>query len=579
MSTGSINFFSCPHFEQYNDTPSSKKYIKAAIPRVLVTMDEAYEKFKGIITVKEFENLIKEKIENVGGLLTREGAIAIIAAEHGIDLGIKEERERIKIKELQEGMNNISIVGRVKKIYPVKEFENGRVGNIIIDDETGEIRVALWNDRTKILEKLKVGTIIEIKHGYIKKGFRDALDLNIGNRGVVEISNISLDLPEIEENIMKIGEIHEELRDISVAGRVKSISDVREFEKIDGGTGKVGSIILADDTGETRVSFWNEKTDTLNNIKKNDILLLENVYTKEGFNGHEVHVGWQTSIQINPENIDLPEIKEEFVKIAYVKEGTANVQGTVKEVLGVKTFEKIDGGTGKVGSIILADDTGEIRTVVWNEKADVLENISSGILLKIGNARAKEGMEGLEIHVNRDTELSVDISYEKKIKNLEKGEIEIVGRISKIEDNGFFLIDESGEVFVETNEKYNRGDLVKVSGEFGDNIIAKEIEKLEIPFPTLEELKTPKRGRIGDTGMVIARGVVKSKIEGEECCKIVIDDGIEEMEGIVFGSPESGEEYLFKCMVDDSKFTCYDFQKIDILREAHIILERVGENG
>lgn len=470
MSTGSINFFSCPHFEQYNDTPSSKKYIKAAIPRVLVTMDEAYEKFKGIITVKEFENLIKEKIENVGGLLTREGAIAIIAAEHGIDLGIKEERERIKIKELQEGMNNISIVGRVKKIYPVKEFENGRVGNIIIDDETGEIRVALWNDRTKILEKLKVGTIIEIKHGYIKKGFRDALDLNIGNRGVVEISNISLDLPEIEENIMKIGEIHEELRDISVAGRVKSISDVREFEKI-------------------------------------------------------------------------------------------------------------DGGTGKVGSIILADDTGEIRTVVWNEKADVLENISSGILLKIGNARAKEGMEGLEIHVNRDTELSVDISYEKKIKNLEKGEIEIVGRISKIEDKGFFLIDESGEVFVETNEKYNRGDLVKVSGEFGDNIIAKEIEKLEIPFPTLEELKTPKRGRIGDTGMVIARGVVKSKIEGEECCKIVIDDGIEEMEGIVFGSPESGEEYLFKCMVDDSKFTCYDFQKIDILREAHIILERVGENG
>ena len=542
-------------------------------------MDEAYEKFKGIITVKEFENLIKEKIENVGGLLTREGAIAIIAAEHGIDLGIKEERERIKIKELQEGMNNISIVGRVKKIYPVKEFENGRVGNIIIDDETGEIRVALWNDRTKILEKLKVGTIIEIKHGYIKKGFRDALDLNIGNRGVVEISNISLDLPEIEENIMKIGEIHEELRDISVAGRVKSIFDVREFEKIDGGTGKVGSIILADDTGETRVSFWNEKTDTLNNIKKNDILLLENVYTKEGFNGHEVHVGWQTSIQINPENIDLPEIKEEFVKIAYVKEGTANVQGTVKEVLGVKTFEKIDGGTGKVGSIILADDTGEIRTVVWNEKADVLENISSGILLKIGNARAKEGMEGLEIHVNRDTELSVDISYEKKIKNLEKGEIEIVGRISKIEDKGFFLIDESGEVFVETNEKYNRGDLVKVSGEFGDNIIAKEIEKLEIPFPTLEELKTPKRGRIGDTGMVIARGVVKSKIEGEECCKIVIDDGIEEMEGIVFGSPESGEEYLFKCMVDDSKFTCYDFQKIDILREAHIILERVGENG
>ncbi|RLF93246.1 hypothetical protein DRN45_05765 [Thermococci archaeon] len=542
-------------------------------------MDEDYEKFKGIISEEEFENLIKEKIKNVGGLLTREGAVAIIAAEHGIDLGIKEKKERIKIKELQEGMNNISIIGRVKKIYPIKEFENGRVGNIILDDETGEIRVALWNDRTKILEKLKVGTIVEIKHGYIKKGFRDALDLNVGNRGVVEISNISMDLPEIEEKMMKIGDINEELRDISVAGRVKAIFDVREFEKIDGGTGKVGSIILKDDTGEIRVSFWNEKTDILDRIKKNDILLLENVYTREGFNGYEIQAGWQTNVRTNPEDIDLPEIKEEFVKIAYLKEGAVNVRGAVKEVLGVKTFEKIDGGTGKVGSIILADETGEIRAVIWNEKADILENISSGVKIKIENARVKEGMEGLEIHVNRSTELSVDISYEKKIKNLEKGKVEIMGRISKIEDKGFFLMDESGEIFVETNEKYNMGDIVRVSGEFSEKIIAKEIEKLEIPFPSLEELKNPKRGKIGDKGMVIVRGVVKSKIEGEECCGVVIDNGIEEMEGIVFGSPKIGEEYLFKCMVNNSKFTCYDFQKIDILREAYIILDRVGENG
>jgi len=247
--------------------------------------------------------------------------------------------------------------------------------------------------------------------------------------------------------------------------------------------------------------------------------------------------------------------------------------------LGVKTFEKIDGGTGKVGSIILADETGEIRAVIWNEKADILENISSGVKIKIENARVKEGMEGLEIHVNRSTELSVDISYEKKIKNLEKGKVEIMGRISKIEDKGFFLMDESGEIFVETNEKYNMGDIVRVSGEFSEKIIAKEIEKLEIPFPSLEELKNPKRGKIGDKGMVIVRGVVKSKIEGEECCGVVIDNGIEEMEGIVFGSPKIGEEYLFKCMVNNSKFTCYDFQKIDILREAYIILDRVGENG
>ena len=433
-------------------------------------MDEAYEKFKGIISKDELEKLIKNKIESVGGLLTREGAIAIIAAEYGIDLGIEEKKERIKIKDLQEGMNNVSVIGRVKRIYPMREFENGKVGNIVIEDDTGEIRVALWNDRTKILEKLKKGAIIEIKHGYVKKGFRDTLDLNVGTRGTVELSNVSLDLPEIEEKTMKIGEINEDLRDITVTGRVKSIFDIREFERI-------------------------------------------------------------------------------------------------------------DGGTGKVGSIILKDDTGEIRVVLWNEKADIVENISEETDISIENARVKEGMDGLEVHVNRSTGLSVEIPCERKIKNLKRGKVEITGRVSEVDENGFFLMDESGEIFVETEEKYKTGDLIRVSGEFNENILPERIEKIEMPFPTLEELKNPKRGKIGDQGMVILRGVVKSRIDGEECCEVLIDDGMEEMRGIVYGYPEPGEEYLFKCMVNNNKFICYEFQKIDILREAKIILNRVGGNG
>lgn len=545
-------------------------------------MDEAYKKFKGIIGEEEFENLIEEKIDNVGGLLTREGAVAIIAAEHGIKLGTEKERkkrERIKIEELQEGMNDISIIGRIKKIYPIKEFDTGKVANLIIDDESGDIRVALWNEKTEMLKKVEVGTVVEIKHGYVKKGFRDSLDLNIGKRGNLKISDISLDLPEIEDSGKKIGEIDEEMRDISVAGRVKNIFDIREFETVDGRKGKVGSIILMDGTGELRASFWNEKTETLNDIKKNDIVLLENVYTKEGFSGYEVHVGWQTLITVNPDGIDLPEIKEEFVKIEYLKEGTANLRGVIKETLGVKSFEKIDGGTGRVGNLILSDDTGEIRVTLWNEKTNLLENISEGVELKIGNARVKEGMEALEVHVNNSTEISMDLSYEKRIINLKKGDVEIAGRVLKIVNDGFSLVDESGEVLVETDKEYKKGELVKVVGEFEDTIKAVKIEKIETPFPSIKELKNPRRGHIGDEGLVMVRGVVKSKAEGDECCRVMLDDGKNEMGGITFGAPEVGREYIFKCTVNNHEFTCYNFQKIDTLKEAYRILDRVGENG
>ncbi len=562
--------------------PPSKKYIKYVTSKGMVRMDEVYEKFEGIITEEELESLIEEKIKNVGGLLTREGAIAIIAAEYGVDLGIEEEKkEKIKIEELHEGMNDVSVAGRVKKIYPIKTFDNGKVGNIILDDETGEIRVALWNEKTKILDTLDVGTTVEIKHGYVKEGFRDMLDLNIGKRGTIEISDISLDLPEIEKKMMRIGEIDEELRDVSVVGRVKNVFDIREFEKIDGGKGKVGNIILMDDTGEKRATFWNENTEILNKIKKNDVLLLENVYTKEGFNGYEIHAGWQTHVKINPEiAVDLPEVKEEYVKIEYVQEGTTNIKGEVKRILGVKSFEKIDGGTGKVGSMVLEDTTGEIRVVMWNEKTKMLENLSPGMSLRIENGRVKEGMEGLEVHVNNTTDVAVDIAYEKKIQNLEPGKVEMIGRVSSVEDGGFSLMDESGEIFVETEESPNEGELVKVTGELDDTLTAKEIETIEQEFPTLKELKTPERGKIGDKGMVTIRGVVKSKVEGEECCRVVLDDGQGEVSGVIFGAPEVGEEYLFKCMIkNNNKFACYDFQEVDILKEAYRLLDRVGRNG
>jgi len=61
------------------------------------------EYFEAMMTKEKFVNLIKEKIESVSGLLTVQGAIAIIAAEHRIDLSIS--RKQIILEKNKNSKN------------------------------------------------------------------------------------------------------------------------------------------------------------------------------------------------------------------------------------------------------------------------------------------------------------------------------------------------------------------------------------------------------------------------------------------------------------------------------------------
>lgn len=72
-----------------------------------------------------------------------------------------------KIKELKVGMNKVDVVGKIKEIGNAVEFEsNGkkaRVANAIIKDDSGEIKLIIFNDD---IDNMKVGNKIKIIGGY-----------------------------------------------------------------------------------------------------------------------------------------------------------------------------------------------------------------------------------------------------------------------------------------------------------------------------------------------------------------------------------------------------------------------------
>ena len=73
---------------------------------------------------EEIERKVEAKRAKLSGLVSKEGAAQIIAAELGINL----DNERLKISELLQGMRRAKIIGKVINISPVRSFnKNGRV--------------------------------------------------------------------------------------------------------------------------------------------------------------------------------------------------------------------------------------------------------------------------------------------------------------------------------------------------------------------------------------------------------------------------------------------------------------------
>ena len=116
----------------------------------------------------EVERRVEAKKAKLSGLISKEGAAQIIAAE----LGISFEDQDLKISELMPEMKRVNVMGKVIEMFPVREFSKngreGKVANFVIADDSGNTRVVLWDvNHIALIERgtIKVGDVLEIKNG------------------------------------------------------------------------------------------------------------------------------------------------------------------------------------------------------------------------------------------------------------------------------------------------------------------------------------------------------------------------------------------------------------------------------
>lgn len=128
--------------------------------------DANYEKLVGIIAKssgvnrEEIESRINAKRERISGLISKEGAAQIVAAE----LGVSFDNERLKINDLLPGMKKVNLVGKVINVSPVRTFttkngQEGKVVNLFVADDTSNIRVVIWDiNHISLIENGKIST-------------------------------------------------------------------------------------------------------------------------------------------------------------------------------------------------------------------------------------------------------------------------------------------------------------------------------------------------------------------------------------------------------------------------------------
>lgn len=93
----------------------------------------------------------------------------------------------MKISEIQRGMSNITIEGKVIDIGEDRSvntrYGKKTVADAMIEDDSGQIKLTLWENQ---ITSVRVGDKVSVSGAYVTE-FRDVLQLNIPRSGKLEV--------------------------------------------------------------------------------------------------------------------------------------------------------------------------------------------------------------------------------------------------------------------------------------------------------------------------------------------------------------------------------------------------------
>jgi len=312
-------------------------------------------KEQSILSIEEINSKIDEKMKQLSGLISKEGAANIIANELGVKLIVNSG----KINDIHPGMRSVELLGQVTNIYKISEFKrqdgsDGKVGSFMVGDETGTARIVCWGGQAEILKQLSEGTIIKVNGALAKQNDRGYLEVHVNERSKILIDpkgeSVTAKTPTNSPAVRKkLNELNTQDSRVEVFGTIRQVFDPVYFEvcpqcgkrtKDQDGTYNCGehgnikpeyryvmNVYLDDGNGTLRVVLFQDQAQKL--LKKtneevleckNDPAILEALKTEllgeqYKFIGRVKHNDVMDRLELVAYELTLADAKEELAKL------------------------------------------------------------------------------------------------------------------------------------------------------------------------------------------------------------------------------------------------------------------------
>lgn len=160
---------------------------------------------KRSLTRSKVQEMIKERVAELEGLIDEEAAALLVAKELGVALPFfeydtKSKTSRLLIKDLIVGLKRIKIVARIVRLPPPLQLGDGRkLQRVILADESGCISAVAWDSVADAiaLSKLKPGDCVLVKNASVRE-YRGRSELVLSEGAEVEKLE-SCEAPDLEE--------------------------------------------------------------------------------------------------------------------------------------------------------------------------------------------------------------------------------------------------------------------------------------------------------------------------------------------------------------------------------------------
>ena len=289
------------------------------------------------------------------------------------------------------------------------------------------------------------------------------------------------------QDYVKIEQINQANISLNIASKVLKKYDLVEFTMKSGDKGQIQSVLVGDETGIIRVAFWGDKAELLQEVERDTILDIKNVYVRENTTTSrmELHFSQYSDLVVNPDYIQDIEVKNvrpqstpKLIEELELEDRNVSIKATIVDIdvprfyLGCPhTFKKVFVDEGKyispehgevdpikipITNVVVNDSSGTLSIVAFRDRAEQLFSKPSEDIVKLA--------EDLE-------------SYREVSKNLVGSMLEVVGNVGENQMTGELQLIVNDVVFVKKSQEEIADMIEEDVKKESENKLEKEEEK------------------------------------------------------------------------------------------------------